>query len=63
MYRQVRSEGIKVTTVCPASVNTGLFEKGFVGSTAPGEDRDIGELVALLRRGSLSPQRYFIGQC
>ncbi len=51
------SEGIKVTTVCPASVKTDLFRKSFVGKTADGDDRDITNFVALSRKGAMSPER------
>ena len=54
---QMHSEGIKVTTVCPASVKTDLFRKSFVGKTADGDDRDITNFVALSRKGAMSPER------
>ena len=54
---QMHSEGIKVTTVCPASVKTDLFKKSFVGKTADGDDRDITNFVALSRKGAMSPER------
>ena len=54
---QMHSESIKVTTVCPTSVKTDIFRKGFVGKTAKGDDRDVTNLVALSRKGALSPER------
>lgn len=52
------SKGIKVTTVCPSSVNTEIFRKSIVGKTTQDDDRDITDFLALFRKGALSPERY-----
>ena len=57
------SKGIKVTTVCPSSVNTEIFRKSIVGRTTQDDDRDITALLALLKKGSLSPERYVVCMC
>ena len=55
---QMYSEGIKVTTVCPSSVKTGICRKSIVGTTTQDDDRDITALLALFKKGALSPERY-----
>ena len=53
----MHNKNIKVTTVCPSSVKTGMCRKSFIGKTTQEDDRDVTDLVALSRIGALSPER------